>query len=138
MFSEIFNSLLVSHELGHHLQWLSGRNRTLDNWQLETEANQIAIAYWSIAPEGDAPIATRVTNFERFLGSLPNPVPAGTDAHAYFEANYEQLGSDPAAYGWYQGAFMRTAWANRHERDFCGWVKLNTPKKAPSDVPAAK
>ena len=138
MFSEIFNSLLVSHELGHHLQWLSGRNRTLDKWQLETEANQIAIAFWSMAPEGDAPIATRVTNFQRFLGNLPNPVPAGTDAHAYFEANYEQQGSNPAAYGWYQGAFMRTAWANRQERDFCGWVKLNTPKNDPSDVPAAK
>ena len=68
------------------------------------------------ADKDKAGIAERVRNFERFLGTLPT----GTDPHAYFEANYEKLGSDAAAYGWYQSAFMRAARAKRGERDFCG------------------
>jgi hypothetical protein len=125
MFGEIFNSLLVPHEMGHYLKYQSGRSKTLDHWQSEIEADQIAIAFWSLTPNGKASIANRVSNFERFLGTLPNPVPGGADPHAYFEANYDRLGSDPGAYGWYQGAFMRTAWADRSERDFCGWITLN-------------
>lgn len=127
MFAEIFNNLLVPHELGHYLQTNSAHRHKLDLWQSELEANQIAIAFWSMTPEAKAGIAERVRNFERFLGTLPTPVPAGTDPHAYFEANYEKLGSDAAAYGWYQGAFMRAAWAKRDEHDFCGWVRLNKP-----------
>ena len=128
MFGEIFNSLLIPHEMGHYLREVSGRSKTLDHWSGEIEADQIAIAFWSLTPDGAAAIAKRVANFERYLGRLPNPVPRGADPHAYFEANYEKLGSNPAAYGWYQGAFMRQAWANRNERTFCGWVKLNKPE----------
>ena len=53
-------------------------------------------------------------------------MPQGEDPHAYFEANYEKLSNDPAAYGWYQGAFMRAAWAEKDKADFCALV--NPPK----------
>lgn len=125
MFGEIFNSLLVAHELGHYLEAMSHRLRTLDYWTSETEANEIAIAFWSIDTGNEAPIAQRVTNFDTFLGSLPSPVPPGNDPHAYFEKNYEAISNNAAAYGWYQGAFMRTAWATRHQRSFCDWVKID-------------
>jgi len=128
MFGEIFNNLLIPHEMGHYLREVSGRSKTLDHWSGEIEADQIAIAFWSLTPAGKDAIEKRVANFERYLGSLPNPVPPGADPHTYFEANYEKLGSDPAAYGWYQGAFMRQAWSNRSERTFCGWVTLNKPE----------
>ena len=122
-FGEIFNSLLIPHELGHFVQMLDGRDRTLDNWSAEVDANRVAVAFWSLEPADAARIAERVANFNDFLAALPSPVPAGEDPHAYFEANYERLGSDPAAYGWYQGAFMRTAWAQRQDATFCQLVK---------------
>ena len=57
------------------------------------------------------------------IPALPDPVPAGQDPRAYFEANYEALGADPMAYGWYQGAFMRAAWADHGSAGFCDLVK---------------
>lgn len=122
-FAEVFNSLLVPHELGHYVAQLDGRLEREDSWTNEVLANRIAIAFWSLDPEGKAAIADRVANFTGFLNALPNPVPAGEDPHAYFEANYAALGADPAAYGWYQGAFMTTAWNLRDEDTFCGLVK---------------
>jgi hypothetical protein len=124
MFGEIFNSLLVAHEMGHYLETLSHRLRTLDHWTAETEADEIAIAFWTMDKGSEAPIADRVANFDTFLGSLPSPVPAGADPHAYFEKNYDALSDNAAAYGWYQGAFTRAAWAARGQRTFCDWVKI--------------
>ncbi len=125
-FAEIFNSLLVPHELGHFAQSINGHSETLDFWTSEVEANRIAIAFWSLEPADAEKIAARVENFNVFLAGLPNPVPQGEDPHAYFEANYEKLSNDPAAYGWYQGAFMRAAWAEKDKADFCALV--NPPK----------
>lgn len=131
MFAEIFNNLLVVHELGHYLQDMSGRLQKMDNWQSELEANQIMIAFFSLKADDSARLPARVENFTAFLSALPSPVPAGQEPRSYFLKNYEKLGSDPQAYGWYQGAFMRTAWAMRKEHDFCGWVSLNPPVPLP-------
>lgn len=122
-FAEIFNSLLVPHELGHFVASFDGRWEREDNWTNEVLANRIAIAFWAQDTAGGAPIADRVENFNGFLSQLPNPVPEGEDPHAYFESHYEALSNDAAAYGWYQGAFMRTAWAGREEATFCDLVK---------------
>lgn len=127
MFDEIFNSFLLAHELGHYLEHMSGRLNTVDLWESEVEANRIAVAFWATQPDQADRLPLRVANFNRFLEGLPSPVPEGEDAHAYFVSNYERLGSDAAAYGWYQGAFLRTAWAERDTRDFCGWVAANPP-----------
>ena len=131
MFGEIFNDLLVAHELGHYLQDSSGRLQKLDSWDSEVEANRIAIAFFQLKQKDRTLLPKRIENFTRFLTTLPNPVPSGETPHAYFVKNYEKLGGDPQAYGWYQGAFMQTAWASRGERDFCGWVKLNPPSPKP-------
>lgn len=122
-FGEIFNSLLVPHELGHYVAVLDGRLARDDFWTNEVLANRIAIAFWSLEPEGAAKIADRVANFTGFLNALPNPVPVGEDPRSYFQKNYAVLGRDPAAYGWYQGAFMTAAWALRDQDDFCSLVK---------------
>lgn len=121
-FAEIFNSLLVPHELGHYVAVLDGRLERDDHWTNEVLANRIAIAFWALEPAGSTPIADRVANFTGFLNALPNPVPAGEDPHAYFEANYAALGRNPAAYGWYQGAFMTAAWEMRSGDTFCDLV----------------
>jgi hypothetical protein len=121
-FGEIFNSLLVPHELGHYVAVLDGRLARDDAWTNEVLANRIAIAFWSLDPEGKARIASRVANFTGFLNALPNPVPVGEDPRSYFQSNYAALGRDPAAYGWYQGAFMTAAWELREQDDFCSLV----------------
>ncbi len=122
-FAEIFNSLLIPHELGHYVAMMDGRFRTQDFWTNEVQANRIALAFWAMDAEPGRPLADRVENYVRFLGTLPNPVPAGQDPRAYFQENYEALGEDPMAYGWYQGAFMRTAWAEHGSAGFCDLVK---------------
>lgn len=128
MFGEIFNSFLLAHELGHYLEHMSGRLNAVDLWQSEVEANQIAIAFWEQDAGQAERLPMRVENFNRFLEGLPDPVPAGEDSRAWFIANYDgRLSTDAAAYGWYQGAFVRTAWAQRADRDFCGWVQANPP-----------
>lgn len=124
-FEEIFNSLLVPHELGHWLGDLGGRLAKMSHWEGEVEANRIAVAFWSLDRADAARLPKRITNFTGFLGKLPNPVPKGQDVAEYFNSNYEKLGADPNAYGWYQGAFMRTAWSERGKWTFCDLVKRN-------------
>jgi len=122
-FSEIFNSLLVPHELGHFVELSSGGYDQSDFWVGEVNANRIALAFWSIDPADRERLPARIENYNTFLAALPNPVPEGEDPHAYFQANYERLSNDPAAYGWYQGAFMRAAWAQKDEADFCTLIR---------------
>jgi hypothetical protein len=43
-----------------------------------------------------------VRDFRLIQTHLPDPVPAGIDKKTYFTENYERLGNDPIAYGWYQ------------------------------------
>lgn len=122
-FAEIFNSLLVPHELGHFVELSAGAYDQADFWVGEVNANRIALAFWALDPAERARLAARIENYNVFLAALPNPVPQGEDPHAYFQANYERLSNDPAAYGWYQGAFMRAAWAQKDEADFCALVR---------------
>lgn len=122
-FAEIFNGLLVPHELGHFVELSSGGYNETDFWVGEVNANRIALAFFALDPATREQLPARIENYNRFLASLPNPVPEGEDPHAYFQANYERLSNDPAAYGWYQGAFMRAAWAQKDEADFCTLVR---------------
>jgi hypothetical protein len=125
-FGEIFNEMAIAHELGHYLQYMSGRYAKLDHWQAELEATEIAVAFWSLTPEGSARLPQRVENYSRFLLSAPDPVPPGTDPHAYFVSHYDALGDDPSVYGWFQGRFMKIAAESK--RDFCAWAKRNASK----------
>lgn len=122
-FAEIFNSRLVPHELGHFVELSSGGYDETDFWVGEVNANRIALAFWALDPADRERLPARIENYNTFLAALPDPVPEGEDPHAYFQANYERLSNDPAAYGWYQGAFMRAAWAQRDEADFCTLIR---------------
>lgn len=126
-FAEVFHSLLLPHELGHYLQHASGRLARLDRWESEVEANRIAIAFWQLDPAEAQRLPARIDNFIGFLGNLPSPVPEGSEPREYFNANYERLGDDGPAYGWYMGGLMRTAWEERSRTDFCALAKLNSP-----------
>lgn len=129
-FREIFDTFLVAHELGHYLQMMSGRKAQLDRWESEVEANRIAIAFWSRETGGGRSVATRVENITRFLGTFPNPVPEGTTPKDFFNTRYMQISSQPQVYGWFQGAFMRTAWAEHRNNDFCHFARLKPTRPA--------
>lgn len=120
-FAEVFNSLLVPHELGHYAASLNGREKGQSFWDGEVYANRVALAFWKGEP-GAERLTARLENYNAFLAALPNPVPADTQPRAWFEKNYEALGNDPAAYGWYQGLFMREAVAMGAQDSFCALI----------------
>lgn len=126
-FGEVFNSLLVPHELGHFASDFNGRSKGQSFWDGEVYANRVAIAFWR-AEIGDKALAARLDNYNRFLDELPNPVPAGKEPRAWFEANYEALGNDAQAYGWYQGLFMREARALSKTDEFCTIIAPASPE----------
>lgn len=64
------------------------------------EANRLTVAWYR---EHDPNyLATFKDDLSSILKVLPNPVPTSQDERTYFTANYEKLGSDPQAYGWFQ------------------------------------
>ena len=118
-FAEIFNSLLVPHELGHFAADTNGRAQGQSFWDGEVYANRVAIAFWKGERSTAEELPGRLENYNRFLDALPNPVPDGQTSKAWFEANYEKLGENPQAYGWYQGLFMREARQQSDKDSFC-------------------
>jgi len=133
MFSEMFNSFMAPHELGHFLQDMSGRSKTLSMWDSELEANRFAVAFWAMQPGDEGRVADRVGNITPFMDDVPDPVPAGEDPKAFFEAHYDAFvrGEDgplnPVTYSWFQARLLTTALNERHAYRFCDLVKLNKP-----------
>ena len=135
MYREMFDSFIVPHELGHYLQGFSGRWRVLTHWQAELEANRIAVAFWSLQRGAEGDVAARIRNISRFTDGLPNPVPAGEDAEAFFNRNYaafergEEGPLNPMNYSWFQARMMTTAHRERHANGFCRLVAINAPQR---------
>jgi len=76
------------------------RNEAANKWEGEITANRIAVAWYR---EHDPQyLAKLVADFRRIQSHLPDPVPAGMEKKTYFTDNYQKLGTDPLAYGWYQ------------------------------------
>jgi hypothetical protein len=112
LFKDMFHRFFVVHELGHLIahrviQGLpeaqskeTADNLTHNALSGEYEANRIAIAWFR---ESDPQYLARlVSDFRQIEAHLPNPVPAGLDPKRYFSDNYDKLGADPIAYGWFQ------------------------------------
>jgi hypothetical protein len=86
------------HELGHW--WQACRGMPIDgrHYAKESGANLISAAYWR---ERDATVVPHMrAAFQMVMDHAPNPVPAGQDVEAYFNAHYEELGPTPA-YIWF-------------------------------------
>ena len=112
LFDDMFHRFFFVHELGHWMasQVIAGlpdsemsvvaKNEANNKWAREMAANRLATAWFR---EHDPEyLAKLVADFRRIQAHLPDPVPAGTDKKAYFTENYQTLGQDPMAYGWYQ------------------------------------
>lgn len=112
LFDDMFHRFFFVHELGHWMasQVIAGlpdsemsviaKNEANNKWAREIAANRIATAWFR---ERDPQyLAKLVADFRRIQAHLPDPVPAGVDKKTYFTENYQTLGQDPMAYGWYQ------------------------------------
>jgi hypothetical protein len=76
------------------------------HYGIEYGANRIALAYWRTV---DPTIMdAMMPAFESVLAHAPNPVPAGQNLEAYFNANYQELGPGPA-YPWFQSHLVDAA-----------------------------
>ncbi len=111
LFLDLFNWFLLPHELTHALQ--AHYAQLWQPYASEAEANVGAVAYW-MALGAERRLRSLDAALARALSHLPNPTPAGQDPATYFDQNYEALGANPQAYGYYQFHFIRQAIASRH------------------------
>lgn len=111
---EVFNNLLVAHELGHWLQEIA--QRPLNRWQAEYQANQIMVAFWREYPASSPSAETemRLANFVAQSPNMPNPMPenTGMSAQDYFNTHLAEIESNSMAYA----GFSKDDGASGHRR----------------------
>ena len=126
---EVFNTLLVAHELGHWLQVVA--QRPLNRWQAEFDANRIMVSFWRDhpAPPPAPPTERRLANFVASAPNAPNPMPDHTDVsvETYFNTHVAEIESNPAAYAWHQKMMVRQAMAEHPAPRFCHVVATVWP-----------
>ena len=129
-YSEVFNSLLVAHELGHWLQVVA--QRPLNRWQAEYEANRIMVAFWREHPAQSQAASTekRLANFVAQAPNTPSPIPndAGMGAEEYFNTHLADIESNPLAYADFQKLMVRQAIAEQPVPTFCDLVAAAWPR----------
>jgi len=127
---EVFNNLLVAHELGHWLQEMA--QRPLNRWQAEYQANQIMVAFWREHPAAPpaAPTDKRLANFVAQSPNTPSPIPdnLGMSIEEYFNAHFVEISSNPIAYAGFQKMMVRQAIAEQPAPNFCQMVATVWPK----------
>lgn len=127
---EVFNKLLVAHELGHWLQEIA--QRPLNRWQAEYQANQIMVAFWRDYPAGPPSAETerRLANFVAQSPNMPNPMPANAEMSMedYFNAHVAEIEGNPMAYASFQKMMVRQALGERPAPSFCQMVARIWPK----------
>lgn len=117
---EIFNNLLVPHELGHWLQELA--QLPLKRWEAEYQANRIMVAFWRECPAG-VPAAAPERRFANFVvqpANMPSPIPdnPGVRIEEYFDAHLAEIESNPMAYAYFQKMMVRQAVAEQPAPSF--------------------
>lgn len=126
---EVFNNLLVAHELGHWLQEVA--QRPLNRWQAEYLANQIMVAFWRKHPAAPPQPETerRLANFVAQSPNMPNPMPSNTTMNAedYFNAHLAEIEADPMAYAGFQKMMVRQSIAEQPAPSFCQMVTTIWP-----------
>ena len=124
---EVFNTLLVAHELGHWVQEVS--RRPLNRWQAEYEANRMMIAFWRDHPSA---IATeqRLANFVAQRPGTPDPMflDTGANAEDFFNVNIARIEADPMQYSLFQKMMVRTAMAEIPRPSFCQTIVAAWPR----------
>lgn len=119
-YREIFNNLLVPHELGHWVQEVA--QTPLDRWQAEYNANQFMVAFWRENPASPPAHATekRLANFTVQPPNMPDPMPAGTQLcpRSFFNSHLSEIERDPMAYAAFQKMMVRQAMSEKPAPSF--------------------
>jgi hypothetical protein len=121
---EVFNKLLVAHELGHWLQEMV--QHPLSRWQAEYQANQIMVAFWRDYPAKQPAQTTelRLANFVAQSSNMPSPTQdnLGVPVEDYFNAHIAEIEANPMAYAGFQKMMVRKAIAEQPAPSFCRLV----------------
>lgn len=127
---EVFNNLMVAHELGHWLQDVA--QRPVNRWRAEYEVNRIMVAFWRDhpAPPPAAPTNKRLANFVAQALNSPSPVPGhiDTSVEEYFNAHVVEIEGNPVAYAGFQKMMVRQAMAEEPAPSFCEAVATVWPE----------
>lgn len=112
-YEEIFQNLLVPHELGHWVQMMA--YLPLTRWQAEYGANQLMVAFWrEYSPPAATPLAeARLANFIAQPATFPALLPAGLplSIEDYFNEQIREIELSPALYAGFQKYMVRQALA---------------------------
>jgi hypothetical protein len=127
---EVFNDLLVAHELGHWVQEIS--RRPLTRWRAEYEANRMMVALWRDHPAPPPAPSTerRLANFIAQAPGASGPMSesGGHDAESYFNTHVEQIERTPADYAWFQKLMVREAITQTPHPMFCETIHAAWPR----------
>jgi hypothetical protein len=104
-FISLFNWFFVPHELGHFIE-LSFNTDTLTPYESEMAANEFAVAFLTSKNENKDRIKYIKESLQDVLKILPNIDFGDMSEEKYFNSNYQQLGNNPNAYGYFQFKFI--------------------------------
>jgi hypothetical protein len=128
-YEEIFQMLLVAHELGHWLQTLA--QRPLTRWQAEYGANQMMVAFWREypAPAPTASTEARLANFVVQPPHFPSLVPNEIDmaVEDYFDQAIAEIEVNPSRYAGFQKMMVRRAMTEDPAPRFCDLINSTWP-----------
>ena len=126
-YEEIFQGLLIAHELGHWLQMIG--HQPLTRWQAEYGANRIMVAFWREYPSPVASTEARLANFVVQPPHFPSLIPEGIGIaiETYFDQAYEEIERNPMRYAGFQKMMVRQAVAEEPQPRFCELVRSTWP-----------
>ncbi len=106
-FELYFYWFVPAHEVAHALRRYYSTSHSR-HWNEESACNSFAVAYWKTREE-----TKRISDLRGFVheahGRLADPVPHGESRSEYFDTHYQELASNPPAYGHYQFSMLMTA-----------------------------
>jgi len=113
-FISLFNWFFVPHELGHFIE-LSFNKDTLTPYESEMAANEFAVAFLISNEDNKDKIKYIRESLTDVLKILPNIDFTDMTEEEYFNTNYQQLGNNPNAYGYYQFKFILNILNNQEQ-----------------------
>ena len=102
MFGLFFNGFYLPHELAHGLQDFT-EGKLPGSYEGEKFANQLALLWWKKKGRHDE-LRACYELAKKAMAHIPNPVPEGETAEAFFTANYREIlrNFDPLVYAYMQ------------------------------------
>ncbi|MFC1693679.1 hypothetical protein ACFL1R_09260 [Candidatus Latescibacterota bacterium] len=128
LFHALFNWFFIPHEITHFLQ-NAGFGDASKRYEKEAMANDFAVAFWMTQKHGPERLVQLESMLKPVIKRLPNPTPIGEEVSHYFNTHYQELGSDPDKYGYYQFYLVLNAIQRRASLDFEEMLRSSLPDK---------